>query len=220
MCRFLALISKEDINLRDYLNFLKKQAEEGKRAPHRDGFGYWILSEKGEYYYRTTIPAWEFEGTLPKGHIAFFHARKRGKTGAPVGLLNVHPFIHRDTVFMHNGILSVEKHPRALGDTDTESFFLTLLDIGIEEGLKHIVENEKFTSLNFVMYKEGKIHIFRLASKLQDYFTIFLREDENKIVISTEKMDVNWREVQNGEMITILENLKIRSNCVFPDMCR
>ncbi len=219
MCRFVAVLSSEDINLREYFNFLKKQALEGKRAPHRDGFGYWILSKNGEHYYRTTLPAWNFKGALPKGHVAFFHARKRGKTGAPVEIDNVHPFIRRGSVFMHNGTLHIHKHPRAVGDTDTESFFLTLLDHGIEEGLKSIVENEEFTSLNFVMYRGEDLYIFRLAIKAESYYSIFIKENSSEIVISTEEMGAGFRKMRNGEMLIISKDLKVDSYCIFPDMC-
>ncbi len=219
MCRFVAVIATNDIPLEPYLNFLKYQAEYGKRSPHGDGFGYWIKAKDGEYYYRTTVPVWKTTLSITKGYLAFFHARKRGESGAPVNINNVHPFVHEGAVFMHNGIVEFEKHPKAIGTTDTESFFLTLLDMNVLRGLKHIVITHPFESLNFVMYKDEKIYIFRYAKVRKNYFTLFIKKEEDRIIISTEKNEDSWREVKNGELITIVPELKLSSSCIFPDMC-
>jgi glutamine amidotransferase len=218
MCRFVAVISKEDIDLERYLELLKVQSSEGKRGPHRDGFGFWILSDGGEHYYRTTLPAWEFAGYIPEGHIAFFHARKRGLKGAPVDISNVHPFIKDGYVFMHNGSVKIKKHPKSIGSTDSESFFLTLLEKGIEVGLNYIRDNFSFTSLNFVMWDGNKMIIFRLAKIMKNYFTIFMKEESERIIISTEG-DTSWKEIGNGEMVIIHRDLSSETRCIFPDMC-
>ncbi len=218
MCRFVAVISKDDINLEPYLNFLKLQAKEGKRAPHGDGFGFWILSDNGEHYYRTTMPAWKYRGSLPEGKIAFLHARKRGLEGAPISILNVHPFLYDGRVFMHNGSLKIEKHPKALGNTDTESFFLKLMDLGLEKALQNVKKRGNFSSLNFVMWDGGKIIIFRAARRRENYFTIYIKRDGNKIIVSTEGDD-SWEEVKNGEMVIIHRDLSSETRCIFRDMC-
>jgi glutamine amidotransferase len=218
MCRFVAVIARENMEMRKYLEFLKRQASNGKRSPHGDGFGYWILGDS-EYFYHSTTPVWKHTIPIPNGRIAFLHARKRGKTGAPIEINNVHPFIYQGSVFMHNGIVDMPRHPKASGTTDTESYFLTLLDMGIERGLKYIAKYHEFSSLNFVMYKNEEIHIFRLANKLPDYFTIFIKESEKHILISTESDGSEWREVKNGELIRISNELNIHSNCIFPDRC-
>ncbi len=217
MCRFVAVLSMKDIDLEPHLDFLKYQAKNGKRAPHKDGFGYWILSENGEHYYRSTIPAWEHAGSLPKGSVAFFHARKRGLHGAPVSILNVHPFIKNGAVFMHNGLLKIDRHPMALGDTDTESFFLKILEEGIDNTLKSL-EKKSYTSLNFVMWDRARLIIFRAAKRLKNYFTIFIKKEESRIIISTEG-DESWREIKNGEMIIIQRDLSFETRCIFQDMC-
>ena len=218
MCRFVAVISKDDIPLQPYFSFLLMQAKKGKRAPHPDGFGFWIKSD-GEYIYKSTLPIWENNISVSHGKIGFFHARKRGESGAKVDIRNVHPFIHSG-VFMHNGILSIPKHPKAIGDTDTESFFLTLLEYGIKEGIEKVIANYKFKSLNFVMYYKEKIYVLRLARELQDYFTIFLKRERNKIIISTEKDEREWEEIGNGELWVINPGLQIEKFCVYQDICR
>ena len=219
MCRFVAVISRRDIPLKEYMELLKHQAREGKRGPHKDGFGFWILSKRGEHHYRSTLPAWEFVGDLPSGHVAFLHARKKGLTGAPVDISNVHPFIRNGYVFMHNGAVNVKRHPKSIGTTDTESFFLTLLDMGLDKGLKHIVENFSFMSLNFVMWDGKNVIALHQAKRMMNYFTIFMKKEDDKIIISTEG-DESWYEVKNGEMIIIHPNLSFETRCIFPDMCR
>ncbi len=218
MCRFVAVISKQNTDLNPYLDFLKIQAKEGKRAPHGDGFGFWILSDDGEHYYRTTAPAWKYHGSIPKGRIAFFHARKKGRNGAPISILNVHPFLYDGKVFMHNGSLKIDKHPRALGGTDTESFFLNLADVGLEKGLEKIRKMENFTSLNLVMWDGENTIIFRAARKRENYFTIYMKKENDKIIVSTEGDD-SWIKLKNGEMIIIHKDLSSEAHCIFPDMC-
>jgi len=218
MCRFVAVISREDIPLQQYFSFLFTQAKSGKRAPHPDGFGFWIKSSRGDYVYKSTLPIWENDVAVPEGKIGFFHARKRGEKGARVDIRNVHPFV-RDGVFMHNGILNIPRHPRAIGNTDTESFFLTLLDYGVQEGIEKVMQNYEFKSLNFVMYYKEKIYVFRAAKKLQDYFTIFLKREKDRIIISTEKDNGSWEEVGNGELWIINPELQIEKSCVYRDMC-
>ena len=218
MCRFVAFISSENIPAGPFLEELKRQAREGKRAPHLDGFGYWILGEK-EHIMKTTLPAWEFSGEVPRGRIGMLHARKRGERGAAVELRNVHPFQHRGAVFMHNGLVEVERHPCAAGDTDTESFFLNLLEHGVEEEIRRVSRGD-YASMNFVMWKDGKLFIFRTARKLQDYFSIWIKRGD-PVVISTERFGVGeWEEVRNGEMWLIGENLEIETRCIFQDTCR
>ncbi len=218
MCRFVAVISKDDIPLQPYFSFLLNQAKNGKRAPHPDGFGFWIKSSDGNYIYKSTLPIWENNVTVPNGKIGFFHARKMGESGAKVDIRNVHPFV-RDGVFMHNGVLSIPKNPKAIGDTDTESFFLTLLDYGVKEGIEKIIGNYDFKSLNFVMYYKEKIYVLRLAKEMQEYFTIFIKREGERIIISTEKDEEEWEEVENGKLWVINPDLHIKKFCVYQDMC-
>jgi len=218
MCRFVAVISKQDINLDPYLALLKNQARKGKRSPHKDGFGFWILSTKGEYYYKSTLPAWDFLGSLPSGYVAFFHARKRGLKGAPVNLSNVHPFLRDGHTFMHNGLVNIDWHPRSIGMTDTESFFLTLLEKGLEKGLRYVRENFSFRSLNFVMWDGKNVIVFRLAKSMKSYFTVFMKKVDDRVIISTEG-DESWYKIRNGEMIIIHNDLSFETHCIFPDTC-
>ncbi len=217
MCRFVAVFSKKIIEMDEYVEWVKGQARKGKRSPHPDGFGYWIKGD-GEYHLRTTAPAWEVDISVPRGRVAFIHARKAGEEGAPVSLNNVHPFIIGKNVFMHNGLVRMPRHPAAVGGTDTESYFLTLLDMGVEEGLRHIGERYDFVSLNFVMWKDGKFMIFRAAREREDYFTLWVKQ-EDTIVVSTEKGEGEWNEVPNGELWVLTEK-GFETRCIFPDMCR
>ena len=218
MCRFIAVLSPKPISLEPYLEMLKEQARNGKRNPHPDGFGYWILGDK-EWYYRSASPVWEFVGSLPKGRVAMLHARKRGNRGAPVSITNVHPFLCKNSVFMHNGFIDIPPRDDACGATDSESFFLTLLEMGIEEGVKDVIKRFPIVSANFVMWHQGRMIIFRYARKMEDYFTIWFKKGET-LVISTEGGGEGWVEVKNGEMWIIDKNLEFEIRCIFPEMCR
>ncbi len=216
MCRFIVVISKEEFETEPYIQELELQAREGKKSPHGDGWGVW-LKGRGEMLYKETSPIWERRVKFPKARILIAHARKRGKGGARVALENTHPFVHASAVFIHNGIVRIERHLYAKGGTDSESYFLHLLDLGIVEGVRFIANNYHYTSLNSVMYRNGRLYVIRVTPDGDDYHTVFLRKENGRVVISTEG---EGELLPNGTVVTITPELKISRRSIFPDRYR
>ena len=213
MCRFIAVISHNYFNPKLYVEKLENIARYGRSSPHGDGWGLWIKSGHGEYLYHETSPIWERNvQNFPDAEIMFLHARKRGKNGAEKSLLNTHPFIRKDSVFMHNGFVEIT-HPGTTGDTDSEKMFLSILELGIWNFLVE-VRNHKYSSINFVMYHSGKIYVLRSAKRSVDYYSIYIDKKTDKIVISTEG---NGKLIENHTLTIIDENFNIEYRQAFPD---
>ncbi|KAG5186848.1 nucleophile aminohydrolase [Tribonema minus] len=121
-----------------------------------DGTGVvWYDEEREAHRYTSTAPAWADPGlqdlssstksSLFFGHVRSASANVLGESAAPVGDFNVHPFVHENISFMHNGAVSGFAGVRPLleaqvneavapaiqGTTDSEllfSIYLTQLD--------------------------------------------------------------------------------------------
>lgn len=214
MCRFIAVIAQEEFKVEEYIDMLEYMAKNGKRAPHKDGWGVWIKNSHGEFIHKETLPIWERKiREFPKAKILFAHARKKG-SGASIGLTNTHPFIRDDAVFMHNGVAVVE-HPDVLGDTDSEKLFMHLIEGDVIQKLRELSKNE-FSSMNSVLYRHGEIYVIRFARKLIDYYTIFVKCDNGRIIISTENLG-DGEEMANETVLKLTPDLKIEYLPIFPD---
>ncbi len=178
------MISRDFFDPAPYLEYLKEMAEHGMRARHGDGWGLWA---RGEYdiHHRETVPIWNSKiPQFPEVKILFAHARKKGEKGAKVAIENVHPFVHRGSVFMHNGFVDIS-NPHAPGETDSESFFINIVERELESAISTL-SSLNVVAMNFVMYHQGKIWVMRYARKLEDYYTIYLSSSDGRIIISTE----------------------------------
>ena len=217
MCRFIAVIGQNEFEVERYIDMLEYMAKNGKRAPHKDGWGVWIKNSRGEFIHKETLPIWERKiREFPKAKILFAHARKKG-SGASIGLTNTHPFIRDDAVFMHNGVAVVE-HPDVLGDTDSEKLFMHLIEGDVIQKLQELSKTD-FSSMNSVLYRHGEIYVIRFARKLLDYYTIFVKKLEDRIIISTENPG-GGEEMKNETVVKIKPDLEIEYHPIFPDRDR
>ncbi len=217
MCRFIAVISRREFAVEEYVDILERMARYGKKSPHRDGWGVWIKNSRGEFLHKETIPIWERKiKVFPPAKILFAHARKKG-SGASVGLTNTHPFVRDDAVFMHNGVVVVE-HPDVLGDTDSEKLFMHLIHGDVIKTLRQLSESE-FSSMNSVLYRSGEIYVIRFARKNPDYYTIFIKNNGDKIIVSTEDLG-DGEELKNEYVIKITPELETEYLPIFPDKSR
>ena len=217
MCRFIAVIGQEEFKVENYIDILEYMAKNGKRSPHKDGWGIWIKNRRGEYIHKETTPIWERKiEDFPKAKILFAHARKKG-SGASIGLTNTHPFIRDGAVFMHNGVAVVE-HPDVLGDTDSEKLFMHLIEGDVIQKLREL-SSSKFSSMNSVLYRDGEIYVIKYARKLLDYYTIFIEQREDRIIISTENLGCG-EEIPNKTVLKITPYLNVEYLPIFPDRDR
>lgn len=114
---------------------------------HLDGYGLaffngetWSVC-KSEKTYKTNPNAKQYVELAAKMPLVIGHIRRKIDTAPPVSLVNTHPFIYRDNVFLHNGRIfgfNERKHllvkhilPHYIaeikGETDTEHIFYLLL---------------------------------------------------------------------------------------------
>ncbi len=214
MCRFVAVVSKDYFDPGKYVDYLENMAKKGKRAEHGDGWGIWVKSGSDEFLHKETVPVWERKiKNFPRGNVAFIHARKRGENGAKIAIENTHPFTSHGSVFMHNGFINIT-HEESCGDTDSESLFMNIIHRGLWNVLCEI-EKYDFSSINSVLYTDGKIYVIRYAKKLEDYYSIFIDRTDDRIVISTEGDGVP---VNNKSVVVIDDDLNIEELPFCPDM--
>ena len=157
---------------------LRRFAEYSGRNPHGWGIAYYRDSEavvrklpekalNSKTYFQT---AEEAEGNIIISHIR--HA-SRGKLHER----NCHPFRYtmdgRDWVFAHNGhVDGIGPHPRARGETDSESVFHMLIDhirgvddimAGLRRGVTSLFEDYEFgrqIRLNFLLSNGDRLFAF------------------------------------------------------------
>lgn len=155
MCRWAAYLGQE-VFLEDIVTVpchsLVAQshcAQEAKTATNGDGFGIaWYAGRAEPGLYRDILPAWSdpnLKSLCRQIRSGLFLAHVRASTGGTTSRANCHPFVSGHWSFMHNGqIEGFEKLRRALensisddlydqmeGTTDSELFFLIMLDEGL-----------------------------------------------------------------------------------------
>lgn len=201
MCRFIAVVSREPFDPSPYIQEVEKMARYGRRAEHGDGWGVWIKNDEYQYLHKETLPIWKRTvQNFPEAKILFVHARKKGR-GAEIALENTHPFLSKGAVFMHNGLIEIS-HEESCGETDSERLFMNILHRGLWNVLCEI-EKYEFTSVNSVLYNRGKIYAIRYAKKDEDYYTLYIRREGDRVVISTEGPG---EEIENGTVLSMDED--------------
>lgn len=178
--------------------------------------------------YRELRPAWSDENLLSlcaQVSSPLFFAHVRAATGTATTRANCHPFTHGRWMFMHNGqiggyhllrrkiesLIPDSHYGARSGTTDTEAIFLTALSRGLDANPvgamasvlndivtmmkeERIIEPLRFTA---ALTNGEDVFAFRWASDTKPA-TLYLRDDENGLVIVSEPLDhtkANWQEV-------------------------
>jgi predicted glutamine amidotransferase len=156
MCRWAAYIG-QDVFLEDIVtapcHSLIAQshcAQEAKSPTNGDGFGLaWYGDRPEPGLYRDILPAWSDPNLISlcrQIRSGLFLAHIRASTGGATSRANCHPFVSGRWSFIHNGqIGGFERIRRPLentiadalynqkqGTTDSELFFLLMLDEGLD----------------------------------------------------------------------------------------
>jgi len=156
MCRWAAYLGEEvfleDIVTAPCHSLIAQShcAMEAKSPTNGDGFGLaWYGARPEPGLYRDILPAWSdpnLKSLCGQIRSGLFLAHVRAATGGATSRANCHPFTAGRWSFMHNGqIGGFDRIRRALenslpdelyherhGTTDSELFFLILLDEGLE----------------------------------------------------------------------------------------
>ena len=126
------------------------QCQQGAARTNGDGFGIgWYGSRAEPGVFREVLPAWNdlnLQTLTRQIQSELFFAHVRSSTGTETSRLNCHPFSHDRWLFMHNGqigeyakcrrrleaLLGDELFDARLGTTDSELFFLLMLQNGLD----------------------------------------------------------------------------------------
>lgn len=245
MCRLTAYIGPEIplenivVKPRHSLVVQSREASESKTTVNGDGFGlawYQDLNEPG--LYREVLPAWADSNLsslcrLLKSRL--FLAHVRASTMSESVRTNCHPFTYGQWSFMHNGqIGDFELLKRDLetslsdilyqarnGTTDSEMFFLLLLNEGLENNpyraIKTVIDRiinsakalnlEPFLRLSCVFSDGDSLFGFRYAT---DQFspTLYLSRtlDNGGTCLASEPLEGdihNWQAIRCGTFVKL-----------------
>ena len=156
MCRWIAYRGEatylEDLVFRPANSLVDQslRCQKGVTRTNGDGFGIgWYGSREEPGLFREVLPAWNdinLQALTRQIRSELFFAHVRASTGTETSRFNCHPFSHGRWLFMHNGqigeyekcrrrlesLLSDEFFDQRQGSTDSELFFLLMLQNGLD----------------------------------------------------------------------------------------
>jgi glutamine amidotransferase len=156
MCRWAAYLGEavflEDIVTAPCHSLIAQShcAQEAKSPTNGDGFGLaWYGGRAEPGLYRDILPAWSdpnLKSLCRQIRSGLFLAHVRASTGGATSRANCHPFVSGRWSFMHNGqiggferirrslenSIADERYDEKQGSTDSELFFLLMLDEGLD----------------------------------------------------------------------------------------
>lgn len=206
MCELLGISSSKNIDISDYL---RKFFTHSHNNPH--GWGLMYESDKREVI-REPVSAEnssflsDIINYIPKQKTALAHIRFA--TVGSINEKNCHPFTGKDVsgrewTLIHNGTIFNGKHNHRYsqiqsGDTDSERFFLSLIDVmndHISRGIPNererfeiinnfIVDNAPRNKLNLMIYDGELLYIHKNLKN-----SLYLKRIENGVVFATKPLD-------------------------------
>jgi len=233
----LGFLSREPIPIRRYLvevpRCLLHMSLHGKKAPHRDGFGYAYQDGSG----RMAVHRWGKEdldrvpngllGDLdPSTILLIAHVRKASpEYGARLTDQEAHPFALEGLVLAHNGtIRDAEALDPAPGiDSQRLARWLSrawqprtpeALVWALEELLAWVRD---YTAVNLLLTEGTSLYAFCCFTQDQDYYTLWYRAAGEAVIVASEPVDdsPSWQPLSSGELLHIgselnLERLQVR----------
>ncbi len=209
MCRMIGFVSSDQISVLPYFNALINQAQYGKNAPHKDGWGFSTYAE-GEFDFKKSLkPVFEDKYMGPsRAFAAVFHARQASPS-TKIVYQNAHPFIfQRDQKiwsFAHNG--TINNLPESLGNELDSKIYVNLIEDGMKRfepskaykmAVEIIKKDCKFSSINSFLASDDEFMAVRVSD---DGHKLFYRISPTLFEISTEPLDESWAEMNNDAMI-------------------
>jgi predicted glutamine amidotransferase len=227
MCRMLACLTTEGLP-GGLLTQFRRLSHEGKVPPkaapgHVSGWGIFASDFGGStLYYRSNRDAWDdpsFDRVIEvvenlSGARAFMVHLRKASVGTPRAV-NSHPFAADGRVFMHNGSIrglsrSFTASRMPLGQTDSEKFFLLLLDSledkEMPEALSEVLpklEELDYSSLTFIMQDGPLLFAYRHFGRCGDYYTLYYAQTRGSVLFSSEPLTFKseWHPIRNRELI-------------------
>lgn len=191
MCRMFLTIGNYG-DLTPYMDFLYDMANEGKHAPHHDGFGYVLYLQNEITAYKSVDPIRKVNGIYGTTLIA--HARK--KSSSTKSIINTQPFLSDNVSFAHNGTI---KGLGKKGRSDSYHYFKMVLK-GLPSAITKIREME-FTSMNFIITDGTYGAAYREVRKEPGYYSLFYKIEDDRFTVSTEAMGGKWYEIEDKTLV-------------------
>ena len=245
MCRLLAfwgenLASQAGNVLRKFQELaVCGQVPQGFPAGHQDGWGMAAFeNEKILLHRRKPVNAAEDDDYLQttndieklNANLIITHLRKSSVGNR--AMVNTHPFLRDRFIFCHNGSISksetISLLPRYAqmrrGSTDSERFFLYLLQLAREKNIRSAIgeaidfvdKNFDYTALNFLLSNGETLWAVREVNEnnkfvkrynLLDYYSLYVgRMNGNFALVCSEPLmlpNVEWDRLPNHRFVEV-----------------
>lgn len=191
MCRMLLTVGKYS-DLTPYLDSLYDMANNGRNAPHNDGFGYALYGEN-QIILKKSINQIE-KGSGIYGRTLLAHARKISSSTKTIP--NTQPFFSGEISFAHNGTI------KALGKSErSDSYYFFKMVLKSFSSAITTVRKKRFTSINFIITDGNFAAAYREARKEIGYYSLFYKLEEDRFTVSTEALNGKWFEIENRKLV-------------------
>lgn len=198
-------------------------AEHSDRNPHGWGVAYYgsgvpVIKKKAVEARHSP----EYYDAIKLAHSNIIVSHIRHASCGKINEANCHPFCQvlsgKYWVFAHNGhVDGVARHPRTLGETDSESVFNVILDNiashrhmdngaayhGITSGIASLFDDYEFgrqIGLNFVMADGGVVYAFNHHVDKPMYYAC----ESEGVTVSTQKLDgYTWEAMPSDRLLCL-----------------
>jgi len=243
MCRMIGIVGVPDVSPQLFLHF-RELATSGRYLSsdgpsHLDGWGAgWFTRDGRPKVHKSVVPILDRKSgffdalaglSADTPRIALGHLRKASVGG--VATENTHPFEADGWLFCHNGTLfnadylPLRAHDPA-GKTDSERFFLYLLEQMAEDGeqgLRRGIEQARqypHTSLTFLLtngtllvaYREIGASDEAPVAELRKYYALYAQTRPNTWIICSEPFPMgegHWKRLDEGELLIVSRDAQL-----------
>lgn len=243
MCRWIAYkgdpIYLEELLLKPSNSLINQSLDcrQGRTRTNGDGFGIgWYGSRPQPGLYREVLQAWNdcnLRALAKQIRSSLFFAHVRASTGTETARLNCHPFAHGEWLFMHNGgiggydrcrrrlesLLCDQLYQTREGSTDSELFFLLLVQNGLESDPQSALART-IRQITQVACECGSEESFQLTVCLsngkalyacrhggaEEPPSLYWSAMDGNVLVASEPLDdqgAGWNEIQPDEMLYV-----------------
>ncbi len=193
MCRLFGLYANKNVNVN--FSFYKADKSLIKQSyENPSGWGIAWFDKKWNVCKepRPLFQSYKAESIIKKayGRIIISHVRMATHGGETIE--NTHPWLYKNWVFAHNGVIDDKKLINFIknefkdfeGETDSEKLFHLIIQEIHElnnpiEGIKSAIDkikNIRFSSLNFITSNGRELYALRYTKEKEDYYTLYYTE--------------------------------------------
>lgn len=228
MCRMLAFAAQVPIDVSPYLAHLERLSLRGnlvdrwERRPggnHPDGWGIAYRQEGETVRLRSGSPVAgdPLLGGVRASTTRFLGHARYASNVATVNTENAHPFLLEGVALAHNGTFRgrIGEEAQARNVSDTLVFLERLLAAwpgrtlsGLAEAMARLLGDRAlvgdYSAANMLIFSGKDLFALRRCRRDEGYYTLFLREEGDRIVASSEPLDgAEWRLLGDGELVEL-----------------